>query len=286
VPVVDFKRENFIQAARPTSRESQHAEVRTELFGVVGRDTAAAQLKRLLTRKRLIAAACSTLRPLDQRQDAHRRPFSTGVRLDRETRASLDPVTARRLLASLETRSAAPPRSSWVITQGRRNSIIAEWAETNLRREGVWLSSIQNPFHNHAISRAFLDHPNRKEASNSPICPTKHELESARGPQSHAGGGAIVEQSATVLLLGPWRTWDAAVSRGQKPFTFPPRSGGFRCVGRRRYRHRHLTLASARAHRHRGAIISNHAAGIVVGKVGTATVNADELMKSFDKAQG
>jgi D-beta-D-heptose 7-phosphate kinase/D-beta-D-heptose 1-phosphate adenosyltransferase len=29
------------------------------------------------------------------------------------------------------------------------------------------------------------------------------------------------------------------------------------------------------------AIISNHAAGIVVGKIGTATVCADELLQSF-----
>jgi len=29
------------------------------------------------------------------------------------------------------------------------------------------------------------------------------------------------------------------------------------------------------------AIISNHAAGIVVGKIGTATVTADELLESF-----
>jgi D-beta-D-heptose 7-phosphate kinase/D-beta-D-heptose 1-phosphate adenosyltransferase len=31
------------------------------------------------------------------------------------------------------------------------------------------------------------------------------------------------------------------------------------------------------------AIISNHAAGVVVGKVGTATVTADELVASFKR---
>ena len=31
------------------------------------------------------------------------------------------------------------------------------------------------------------------------------------------------------------------------------------------------------------AILSNHAAGIVVGKVGTATTNAPELIKSFSR---
>jgi D-glycero-beta-D-manno-heptose-7-phosphate kinase len=31
------------------------------------------------------------------------------------------------------------------------------------------------------------------------------------------------------------------------------------------------------------AILSNHAAGIVVGKVGTATVSSEELLASFKK---
>jgi D-beta-D-heptose 7-phosphate kinase/D-beta-D-heptose 1-phosphate adenosyltransferase len=31
------------------------------------------------------------------------------------------------------------------------------------------------------------------------------------------------------------------------------------------------------------AIVSNHAAGVVVGKVGTATVSPDELLASFAK---
>jgi len=30
------------------------------------------------------------------------------------------------------------------------------------------------------------------------------------------------------------------------------------------------------------AILSNHAAGIVVGKVGTATVGSEELLRSFE----
>ena len=33
------------------------------------------------------------------------------------------------------------------------------------------------------------------------------------------------------------------------------------------------------------AIISNHAAGVVVGKVGTATVSANELLQSFSNAR-
>ena len=31
------------------------------------------------------------------------------------------------------------------------------------------------------------------------------------------------------------------------------------------------------------AVLSNHAAGVVVGKVGTATASPEELLKSFDR---
>ena len=34
------------------------------------------------------------------------------------------------------------------------------------------------------------------------------------------------------------------------------------------------------------AMLANHAAGIVVGKVGTATAAADELLASFEKSSG
>jgi D-beta-D-heptose 7-phosphate kinase/D-beta-D-heptose 1-phosphate adenosyltransferase len=45
-----------------------------------------------------------------------------------------------------------------------------------------------------------------------------------------------------------------------------------------------FTLAiAAGASPFEAAVIANHAAGIVVGKVGTATVNATELLASFAK---
>src|SRR5689334_6875822 len=54
VPVVDFERESFIPGgAANVARNLVALQVPAELFGVVGDDTAAAQLKRLLTRQHI-----------------------------------------------------------------------------------------------------------------------------------------------------------------------------------------------------------------------------------------
>src|ERR1043166_7477875 len=54
VPVVDFERENFMPGgAANVSRNLAALNARTELFGVVGQDHAAQQLKALLAEQRI-----------------------------------------------------------------------------------------------------------------------------------------------------------------------------------------------------------------------------------------
>ena len=74
--------------------------------------------------------------------------------------------------------------------------------------------------------------------------------------------------------------------RGQKPLPHPHRRpGGVRRLRRRRTVIATFTLAiAAGASPLEAAILSNHAAGIVVGKIGTATVTPDELLASFAMA--
>src|SRR5260221_14077235 len=54
VPVVDFERENFMPGgAANVARNLTALQVRTELFGVIGHDLAAQQLKELLSSHRI-----------------------------------------------------------------------------------------------------------------------------------------------------------------------------------------------------------------------------------------
>lgn len=71
--------------------------------------------------------------------------------------------------------------------------------------------------------------------------------------------------------------------RGQKPFHIPTVAQEvFDVLGAGDTVIASFTLAiAAGASPIEAAMLSNHAAGVVVGKVGTATVTPDELVKSF-----
>src|SRR3954469_4801610 len=105
VPVVDFDRESFMPGgAANVARNLTALNVPTELFGVVGQDISAEQLKRLLVQqhigcKNLLA---SETRPtsVKTRIVAHKQQV---VRIDRETRDGLDTAITRRLLRGLES---------------------------------------------------------------------------------------------------------------------------------------------------------------------------------------
>src|SRR6184192_627325 len=103
VPVVDFDRESFMPGgAANVARNLTALNVRTDLFGVVGEDSSADQLKRLLAQqhigcKHLLA---SQARPtsVKTRIVAHKQQV---VRIDRETRDGLDGTLTDQLLQSL-----------------------------------------------------------------------------------------------------------------------------------------------------------------------------------------
>src|SRR5579885_2246271 len=100
VPVVDFDRESYIPGgAANVARNLTALRMPTELFGVVGRDFSASNLKRLLVEHGI---GCNGLLANPRRSTsvktrivAHQQQV---VRLDRETRAPLDAKSTRRLL--------------------------------------------------------------------------------------------------------------------------------------------------------------------------------------------
>src|SRR6185436_8962009 len=92
VPVVDFARENFMPGgAANVARNLSALGARTELFAVVGRDSAASQLRLHLTEQRVDCAGLMAISgrhtSIKMRIVAHQQQV---VRLDRETRQELD----------------------------------------------------------------------------------------------------------------------------------------------------------------------------------------------------
>src|SRR5437660_9696165 len=103
VPVVDFERESYMPGgAANVARNLTALEAPTELLGVVGEDTFAGQLKRLLTEQNIGCEGLITSpgRPtsIKTRIVAHKQQV---VRIDRETRDGLDTSLPKRLLRGL-----------------------------------------------------------------------------------------------------------------------------------------------------------------------------------------
>src|SRR5437667_9744965 len=106
VPVVEFERESFMPGgAANVARNLAALNAATELYGVVGRDDAASQLKRLLAHHHIgcrgLVGANARSTSVKTRIVAHKQQV---VRIDRETRDRVDgaltrPLVGRRALA-------------------------------------------------------------------------------------------------------------------------------------------------------------------------------------------
>jgi rfaE bifunctional protein kinase chain/domain len=287
VPVVEFERESFMPGgAANAARNLTALRVNTELFGTVGHDHAAKQLKELLKEQNI---GCDGLLPhatratsLKTRIVAHKQQV---VRIDRETRDGLDGPLMQRLLeafkAQLKQADAAIicDYGKGVITQQLLNEI-----KTLCRARGIWLSLDPKPYHLNLAGLSLIT-PNRKEAFELANIPdtTRNNNPLADENLLAAAERLHRELSPAVLLITLGELGMLLCQRDQKPFHIPTvarevydvSGAGDTVIAT-------FTLAiAAGASPLEAAIISNHAAGIVVGKIGTATVTPEELLQSF-----
>ena len=288
VPVLDFEGESFMPGgAANVARNLVALQVPAELLGTVGRDPAARQLKRLLgqfhigCRGLLGDAARST--SVKTRVVAHKQQV---VRIDRETRDGLNDPVGRRLVRAVQ--SMIPSAAAVIVGdygKGVVSQPLLDEIKRLCRRHGVWLSLDPKPVHHLDLSGLSLITPNRKEAfelaglsdesrNNNPLAdPTLHRV----------AEWLLNEFRPAVLLITLGELGMLLCQRGQKPFHIPTVAQEvFDVSGAGDTVIASFTLAIAGgASPLEAAILSNHAAGIVVGKFGTATVAPAELLASF-----
>jgi D-beta-D-heptose 7-phosphate kinase/D-beta-D-heptose 1-phosphate adenosyltransferase len=208
------------------------------------------------------------------------------VRVDRETRAHLDGKATARLLDALQ---ATLPKVDAVIVGDYGKGVVTEALLGNLkrlcRRHGVWLSLDPKPVHSLDLSGLSLLTPNRKETFE--LAGLADDTRNA-GPLADANLMAAAEQllaklQPAVLLITLGELGMLLCQRGQKPFhirtvaqeVFDVSGAGDTVIAA-------FTLAiAAGASPVEAAILANHAAGIVVGKLGTAVVHREELLESL-----
>jgi D-beta-D-heptose 7-phosphate kinase/D-beta-D-heptose 1-phosphate adenosyltransferase len=288
VPVVDFESESFMPGgAANVARNLTALAVPTELFGVVGRDSASTQLKTLLhqyhigCRGLLGSAARPTI--LKTRVVAHKQQI---VRIDRESRAELDAPSTRRLLAAL---SLLIPKADAVIVGDYAKGVVSQPLLEALKgmchARGIWLSVDPKPVHPLNLTGLSLITPNRKETfALAGIADDSRNSQPLRDAGLlRAAARLLSDLRPAVLLVTLGELGMLLCQRDQAPFHIPTVAQEvFDVSGAGDTVIATFTLAiAAGASPVEAAILSNHAAGIVVGKIGTATVGREELLASF-----
>lgn len=288
VPVVEFDRESFIPGgAGNVARNLAHLRVATDLLGVSGHDDAAGRLQQLLSQD---GVACSGILPCANRSTsiktriiAHRQQV---VRVDRETPGDVDDKTTARLLAAL---AKSLQRADALILGDYAKGVITqpllEEAKRLCRARGIWLSLDPKPSHCLDLSGLSLLTPNRKEAF--ALAGLPDDLHDAQ-PSKDAGLLRVADKllaglQPALLLITLGEQGLLLCQRGQRPFHVPTAAREvFDVSGAGDTVIASFTLAIvAGASPVEAAFFSNHAAGVVVGKIGTATVTPRELLASF-----
>lgn len=289
VPVLDFQRESYMPGgAANVARNLVALETPAELFGAIGRDEAAGKLTKLLGEQHIgcngLVKSSTRHTSIKTRIVAHQQQV---VRVDRETRGHLDGNLTQALLAEIKKKIAKADAvivgdyGKGVVTQG-----LLDEVKKLCRERGVWLSLDPKPVHHLNLSNLSLITPNRKEA---------FELANLRDDTKNANPLAdknlmqvaerlLRELNPALLLITLGELGMLLCQRGQKPFHIPTVAQEvFDVSGAGDTVIASFTLAiAAGASPIEAAILSNHAAGIVVGKVGTAITTPEELVKSFN----
>jgi D-glycero-beta-D-manno-heptose-7-phosphate kinase len=288
VPVVDFQRESYMPGgAANVARNLVSLATPAELLGAIGRDEAAGKLLKLLAAQKIGCAGLvkSSARhtSIKTRIVAHQQQV---VRVDRETRSHLDDRLTTALLAELQQHIAGADAvivgdyGKGVVTQALLDGI-----KKLCRERGVWLSLDPKPVHHLDLRGLSLITPNRKEAFElAEIADdTKNANPFADKNLRRVADRLLQTLNPALLLITLGELGMLLCQRGQPPFHIPTVAQEvFDVSGAGDTVIATFTLAvAAGASPVEAAIFSNHAAGIVVGKVGTAVTSPAELENSF-----
>jgi len=288
VPVVEFERENSMPGgAANVARNLTALNAATELLGAIGNDEAGANLKRLLGAQKV---GCDGLLKLPERMTSVKTRIIAQqqqiVRMDRETKSSLDPKATRRLIAAIEKESAD---AAAVIVGDYGKGVVTQELLDELkglcRARGIWLSLDPKPVHHLDLGGLSLITPNRNEAFELAGVTDGTRAESPLEDTDllRVADKLLAALRPALLLITLGDQGMLLCQRGQRPFHIPTVAQEvFDVSGAGDTVIATFTLAiAAGALPVEAAIFSNHAAGVVVGKVGTATVTPEELLASF-----
>lgn len=299
VPVVDVQRRAaYPGGAANVARNLASLGAKTALAGVIGEDDAGRHLLRLLGEE---CIATESIRRTAQRPTTHKTRICAItrqlhdhldiedqqqiVRVDDETRNALDAESKRwlfdRLRADIATHDAVIVED---YAKGLIDQELVTFALTEAKKTGKIVAIDPNPSNPFDWSGGTVLKPNRREAFLAVGMPYSTDEESI------LKAGAMLQKRHSIrhLLITLGEAGMLLLEEGKKPYHTPTRAQEvFDVSGAGDTAIAAFTLAlAAGATGVEAAEIANHAAGVVVGKLGTATLSANELREMFEKTEG
>lgn len=289
VPVVEVDRETYYPGgAANVARNLREFSSHVAVLGMIGADTHAEHLKRLLGEEG-IQLDCVQQDPLYQTIVKTRiiAKHQQVVRVDREKKTRLTEPQMERALAQLD--ALLPELSAIIIEDYGKGLMRQEFADAIAvltKRHGKLLAVDPNPNNPLRWNNVSVIKPNRSEAFASAGKPLSEPVEPVENDTALFEVGQILLEKwdAQTLLITLGEQGMVLFARDAKPYHTPTRAKEvFDVSGAGDTAIALFTLAlCAGATPNEAAEISNHASGIVVGKLGTATVTPAELRLSFE----
>jgi D-beta-D-heptose 7-phosphate kinase/D-beta-D-heptose 1-phosphate adenosyltransferase len=255
-----------------------------ELFGVTGRDHPGRELDQLL---RQHGVGCANLlrqrnRPtsLKTRIVAHQQQV---VRVDREHRQELSTAATQQLLARIE---GCLDQADAVIVgdyaKGTVTQLLVDQLRQRCQERALWLSLDPKPTHRLDLTGLSLITPNRKEAFElAGLNDGEHGRQPLDDEELQKMAESLLDRLEPALLLITLGEQGMLLCQQQHRFLHVPTTARevFDVSGAGDTVIAAFTAAiAAGASPIEAAVFSNYAAGVVVGKQGTATVSRQELL--------
>ena len=282
VPVVEFQSESYMPGgAANVARNLTALGADVGLYGLVGKDDGAKMLKQLLKEDSVdgsgLIASAARMTTRKTRVIAHQQQM---LRVDRETNDAAEPRVTKRMLGAIE--AELDTTNAVIICDYSKGAVTQELLDglrTLCKPRGIWLSFDPKPAHQLDLAGMSLITPNRGELfalAGLPDEATEASLNAAVAAVQEKFEPAImlVTLSEHGMLLCP-RDAKSTVIPTVAQEIYDVSGAGDTVIAS-------FTLAiAAGASPAEAAVFSNHAAGVVVGKMGTAVVTPRELSGSF-----
>lgn len=289
VPVVEIVNEEwFPGGAANVARNLAEFSGNVRIMGVTGECGHAEHLKRLLTSEGINVDAVQShtcyqtivkTRIIARQQHV--------VRIDREKKLQVRPEHAAAALAQLER---ILPQLDAIIIEDYGKGFLAQDFTGSIcalaRRAGKIVAVDPNPHNPLVWQNVSVIKPNRVEAFASAGLPATDPVDPPEKDEALLKAGRVLSEKwgAENLLITLGEQGVLLFRPGQPPYHAPTRAQKvFDVSGAGDTVIALFTLAlSAGASPAEAAEIANHASGVVVGKLGTATVTPAELLASFE----